>query len=109
MIVKILSLSTHFFVVLLKANNSKRPFADEHHFTWWRDVMAWEQPCGGCTMNTGDCERAKRAACSSGCTVMAVDCRLVLGACSLVAHSLFIGCSLACGRWMKVVHTLAGA
>ena len=71
----------------------KRPFVDEHHFIWWRDVMAWEQPCGGCTMNTGDGERAKSVAHCSGCTVMAMDCRLVsapvrwlLIACSLLVH-----------------------
>ena len=45
-------------------------------------------------MNTGDGERAKSVAHCSGCTVMAMDCRLVsvlsVG-CSLLVHWLFVG------------------
>ena len=56
--------------------------------------MAWEQPWGGCTKNTGDGERAKSVAHCCGCTVMAMDCRLVPGP----VRWLLIACSLVV-RW----------
>ena len=45
-------------------------------------------------MNTGDGERAKSVAHCCGCTVMAMDCRLVSGP----VRWLFIACSLVV-RW----------